>query len=167
MIKQAKSIHVAGMVITLVALWLLLSGHYTPLVTGLGLLSVLLVAWISIRMDLLEYDQPDVFRQTVRSVPYGFWLLKEIVLANIDVIKRILDPKLPISPRLVDIPSTQVDELARVAYANSITLTPGTISIDVEGKYIEVHTLSENGVEGLMTGEMDKRITEVEAKGYA
>ncbi|MEQ8290542.1 MAG: Na+/H+ antiporter subunit E [Gammaproteobacteria bacterium] len=167
MIKQAKSIHVAGMVITLVALWLLLSGHYTPLVTGLGLLSVLLVAWISIRMDLLEYDQPDVFRQTVRSVPYGFWLLKEIVLANIDVIKRILDPTLPISPRLVDIPSTQVDELARVAYANSITLTPGTISIDVEGKYIEVHTLSENGVEGLMTGEMDKRITEVEAKGYA
>lgn len=167
MVKQAKSIHVAGMVITLVALWLLLSGHYTPLVTGLGLLSVLLVAWISIRMGLLEYDQPDVFRQTVRSVPYGFWLLKEIILANIDVIKRILDPTLPISPRLVDIPSTQVDELARVAYANSITLTPGTISIDVEGKYIEVHTLSESGVEGLMAGEMDKRITEVEAKGYA
>lgn len=167
MVKQAKSIHVAGMVITLVALWLLLSGHYTPLVTGLGLLSVLLVAWISIRMGLLEYDQPDVFRQTVRSVPYGFWLLKEIILANIDVIKRILDPTLPISPRLVDIPSTQVDELARVAYANSITLTPGTISIDVEGKYIEVHTLSESGVDGLMAGEMDKRITEVEAKGYA
>lgn len=167
MVKQAKSIHVAGMVITLAALWLLLSGHYTPLVTGLGLLSVLLVAWISIRMGLLEYDQPDVFRQTVRSVPYGFWLLKEIIIANIDVIKRILDPALPISPRLVDIPSTQVDDLARVAYANSITLTPGTISIDVEGKYIEVHTLAESGVEGLMTGEMDKRITAVEAKGYA
>lgn len=167
MVKQAKSIHVAGMVITLVALWLLLSGHYTPLITGLGLLSVLLVSWISLRMGLLEYNQPDVFRQTVRSVPYGFWLLKEIILANIDVIKRILDPELPVSPRVVHIQSTQADELARVAYANSITLTPGTISVDVEGTYIEVHTLAESGVEGLMTGEMDKRITEVEAKGYA
>lgn len=165
--KKGKSIHVAGMLITLVSLWLLLSGHYTVLVTSLGLLSVLLVAWISIRMDLLKYEQPDVFFQTVRSVPYGFWLLKEIFFSNIDVIKRILDPALPISPQLLNIPLTQKHGLARVAYANSITLTPGTISIDVEGDYIEVHALAESGVEGLLTGEMDKRITDVEAKGYA
>ena len=84
-----------------------------------------------------------------------------------DVIKRILNPKLPISPRIVWIKSTQKDELARVAYANSITLTPGTISIDVEGNDIEVHALSESGVEGLATGDMDQRISKVEAKGYA
>ncbi len=167
MSNSHKSIHVAGMLITLAALWLLLSGHYTVLVTSLGMLSVILTGWLSARMGLLEYEQPDVFRQTVRSVPYGFWLLKEIILSNIDVIKRILNPELPISPQVVLLPSTQTDELARVAYANSITLTPGTISIDVEGKFIEIHALSESGVEGLMSGEMDKRITAVEDRGYA
>ena len=166
MFNRNKIIHIGGMVITLLALWLLLSGHYTPLMLGLCGLSIILVVFISLRMELLEYEQPDAFRQTVRSVPYGFWLLKEIIKSNIDVCKRILNPKLPISPKLVTIKSTQVDELARVAYANSITLTPGTISIDVEGKDIKVHALSESGVEGLMTGEMDKRITEVDRKGY-
>ena len=167
MINNSKIIHIGGMLITLSALWLLLSGHYTGLLLSLGLLSVLLVTYITVRMQLLEYDQPDVLRQTVRSVPYGFWLLKEIVKSNIDVIKRILTPELPIRPQLVNIKSTQKDELARVAYANSITLTPGTISIDVEGDYIEVHALAESGVEGLTSGDMDKRITSVEARGYA
>ena len=166
MIDSNKIIHISGMVITLLALWLLLSGHYTPLILTLGGVSITLVVIISLRMKLIEYDKPDVFRQTFRSIPYGFWLLKEIFISNIDVCKRILNPKLPISPRLVKITSTQRNDLARTAYANSITLTPGTISIDVEGKDIEVHALSEVGVNGLATGDMDKRITEVEGKGY-
>lgn len=167
MAKSNKSIHFAGMLITLSALWLLLSGHYTPLLLALGLLSVLLVAWLSVRMQLLEYDRPQVLIQTLRSIPYGFWLLKEIIKSNIDVIKRILHPGLPISPQLVDIKSSQFADLPRVVYANSITLTPGTISIDVQGEYIEVHALAESGIDGLTTGEMDRRISEIEAKGYA
>ena len=167
MFDRNKIIHISGMVITLLTLWLLLSGHYTSLLLSLGALSIILVSFISLRMGLIEYEQPDVLRQTIRSIPYGFWLIKEILKSNIDVCKRILNPKLPISPRIIWIKSTQVDELARVAYANSITLTPGTISIDVEGRDIEVHALSESGVEGLQTGEMDKYITKVEAKGYA
>ena len=161
-----KIIHIGGMVITLLALWLLLSGHYTPLMLGLCALSIFLVVFVSLRMKLLDYNQPDALLQALRSIPYGFWLIKEILKSNIDVIKRILNPKLPISPKIVWVKSTQLDELARVAYANSITLTPGTISIDVEGDEIEVHSLSESGIEGLMTGEMDKRITEVDKKGY-
>ena len=166
MFDRNKIIHISGMVITLLALWLLLSGHYTPLLLILGVLSIALVSIISLRMELIEYDEPDVFRQTFRSIPYGFWLIKEIILSNIDVCKRILNPKLPISPRLIKISSTQRNELARTAYANSITLTPGTISIDVDGNDIEVHALSEVGTEALATGDMDRRITHVEKKAY-
>lgn len=166
MFERNKIIHIGGMVITMLALWLLLSGHYTPLLLFLGAVSITLVLIISLRMKLIKYDDPDVLRQTLRSVPYGFWLLKEILKSNIDVCKRILNPKLPISPRLIKVISTQRNDLARTAYANSITLTPGTISIDVDGKLIEVHALSEVGAEGLKTGDMDKRVTKVEEKGY-
>lgn len=106
MIDHNKIIHITGMVITLLALWLLLSGHYTPLILACGAFSILSVSIISLRMKLIEYDQPDVLRQFIRSIPYGFWLLKEILKSNIDVCKRILDPKLPISPRLITIKST-------------------------------------------------------------
>ena len=162
MIDRNKLIHIAGLVITLTILWLFLSGHYTPLLLSLGLLSIILVTIISLRMKLIVYDQPEVMLQMIKFIPYAFWLIVEILKSNIDVCKRILSPTLPISPRLVTIKSSQRDDLARVTYANSITLTPGTISVDVVGSDIKVHSLSEVGVEGLATGEMDKRISKSE-----
>jgi len=164
MFDRNKFIHIVGLVITLAGLWLFLSGHYTPLLLSLGLLSILLVTIISLRMNLIAYNQPEALLQIAKFIPYGFWLIVEILKSNIDVCKRILDPKLPISPRLITVTSSQLGDFAKVVYANSITLTPGTISIDVEGDDIEVHALSENGAEGLATGEMDKRISKVEAK---
>ncbi len=154
------------MLIILTSLWLLLSGHYTGLILSLGLISILLVSVLSIRMQLLDYEQPDSFRQTVYSIPYGFWLLKEIVKSNIDVSLRILNPALPIKPQLYNLKTSQRAELARVSHANSITLTPGTISIDVDDDSIEVHVLSQSGLEGLLDGEMDARITRVEDRSY-
>ena len=162
MSERNKIIHIVGLVVKLTILWLFLSGHYTPLLLSLGLLSVILITIICLRMNLIAYDQPEVLFQITRFVPYGLWLTIEILKSNIDVCKRILNPKLPISPRLITVKSSQLGDLARVTYANSITLTPGTISIDVDGRDIEVHALSEVGVEGLSTGEMDKRISKVE-----
>jgi len=167
MLDRNKFIHIAGLIVTLVVLWLLLSGHYTPLLLSLGLLSILLVISISLRMNLIAYNQPEVLLQASKIIPYslyGIWLVGEILKSNIDVCKRILNPKLPISPRLITVKSSQTGDLLKVTYANSITLTPGTISIDVKGNDIEVHALSENSAEGLATGEMDKRISKVEAK---
>ena len=162
MLDRNKFYHISSLFISLAILWLLLSGHYTPLLLSLGLLSILLVTLISLRMNLLPYDQPETFFRFIKYIPYSFWLLIEILKSNIDVCKRILDPRLPISPRWVTIRSSQFSELGKIIYANSITLTPGTISIDVEGDNIEVHALSENGVEGLATGDMDKRISRAE-----
>ncbi len=166
MLDRNKIFHIAGLIISLALLWLLLSGHYTPLLLFLGLLSIVLVTIISLRMNLIAYDQPEIVLQFIRYIPYGFWLTVEILKSNIDVCKRILNPGLPINPDLITVKSSQRSDFAKVTFANSITLTPGTISIDVEGSNIEVHSLSEIGIEGLETGEMDKRITRAEQKKY-
>ena len=144
----------------------MLSGHYTLLQLSLGLLSVLIVTIISSRMNLIIFDQPILQLYFIKFIPYGFWLMIQILRSNIDVCIRILNPKLPINPQLVTVKSTQASNLAKVIYANSITLTPGTISIDLDGSEIEVHSLSETGVDGLKTGVMDKKITNSEANPY-
>lgn len=164
MLDRNQILHIAGLVISLTALWLLLSGHYTPLLLSLGLLSVILVMMISLRMNLLAYEQPEVLIQLINYIPYGFWLIVEILKSNVDVCKRIVNPKLPISPRWVTIKSSQASDFSKMVYANSITLTPGTISIDVDGDNIGVHALSESGVEGLETNEMNNRVSQAELR---
>jgi multicomponent Na+:H+ antiporter subunit E len=162
--ERNKIIHTAVQAITLAILWLLLSGHYTPLILSLGLLSIITVLIISFRMNLIAYDQPVVPMQILKFIPYLFWLVYEILKSNIDVCKRILNPKLPISPQLVNVKSTQHSDLGKVSYANSITLTPGTISIDIKGSDIEVHVLSKGGIDELQDGEMDMRLSKSEIK---
>ena len=159
-----KIIHIGGMLITLLALWLLLSGHYTPLLLSLGFLSVALVTLICLRMNIFTFEQPEILSQIIKYIPYVFWLIIEIVKSNIDVIKRILNPSLPISPQWVTIRATQKSDFSKVVHANSITLTPGTISMDVDGNNIDVHALSESGVNGLASGEMDNKVTKAEKK---
>ena len=158
--------HKISLIISLLVLWIILSGHYTLLQLSLGLLSVLIVTIISSRMNLIIFDQPILQLYFIKFIPYGFWLMIQILRSNIDVCIRILNPKLPINPQLVTVKSTQASNLAKVIYANSITLTPGTISIDLDGSEIEVHSLSETGVDGLKTGVMDKKITNSEANPY-
>ena len=158
--------HKISLIISLLVLWIILSGHYTLLQLSLGLLSVLIVTIISSRMNLIIFDQPILQLYFIKFIPYGLWLIIQILKSNIDVCIRILNPKLPINPQLVTVKSTQVSNLAKVIYANSITLTPGTISIDLDGSEIKVHSLSEIGVNGLKTGAMDKKITNSEANPY-
>lgn len=167
MMKNRKTIHLLSMAFILILLWVSLSGYFKPLLLSLGAFSILLVLYISKRMELFDFDQPILLREIYHVIPYWIWLIKEIVLSNFDVIKRILNPALPINPQLVNFKSNQKTDFARVNYANSITLTPGTISIDIEDEFIEVHALSESGINGLASGEMDKRITHTEAKAHA
>jgi len=147
----------------LFAVWLLLSGHYTPLLLTLGLLSTLLVVFIAARAELIDQEM-----QVVLIKPgvllYWFWLAGEIVKANIDVCRRILDPRLPISPRMIRVRATQQTELGRVTYANSITLVPGTVTVSVEGDMFTVHALTRETAEDLKGGELDRRVQDVEQR---
>lgn len=144
-------------------LWILLSGHYEPLLLSLGAGSCVFVAWLTHRMDLVDHEGHPI-HLTWRAAIYWPWLLWEIVKANIDVAKIVLDPALPISPLVFSVKASQADDLGHVIYANSITLTPGTVSIDVKGATIQVHALTQELADGLLTGEMDRRATEMEGK---
>ena len=146
----------------LFGLWLLFSGLYEPLLLALGVVSSVFVAWIAQRMGLLTPEPGSVWLRPLRCLAYMPWLAWQVAKANADVARRILSPSRAISPRVVRVPSTQASDLARTVYANSITLTPGTISIDVAGDVITVHALSREGAEDLARGEMGERVTALE-----
>ena len=138
-----------------------MSGIFEPLILILGAFSCALVVAIAIRMDVIDHEAVPV-HITFKTLLYWPWLLWEIVKANIDVTKRVLGFA-KISPTMVQIKASQKTDLGIVIFANSITLTPGTISIDVhEDGYILVHALSRDGTEGLEGGDMDRRVTELE-----
>ncbi len=155
--------HPFNLSLFLFAVWLLLSGHYTPLLLTLGLLSTLLVVFIAARAELIDHEM-----QLVLIKPgvllYWVWLGGEIVKANIDVCRRILDPRLPISPRMIRVRATQKSELGRVTYANSITLVPGTVTVSVEGDRFTVHALTREAADDLEGGELNRRVRDVEQR---
>ena len=166
MLKYDIFFHKISLIISLAVLWVMLSGHYTPLQLSLGFLSVLIVAIISSRMNLIIFDQPILQLYFLKFIPYWLWLALQVLKSNIDVCKRILNPRLPINPQLIIVKASQASNLAKVIYANSITLTPGTISIDLDGSNIGVHSLSNKGANGVKAGDMDRKITSAEANPY-
>jgi multicomponent Na+:H+ antiporter subunit E len=155
-------VRIAVAAFVLFGLWLLLSGLYAPLLLILGAVSSVFVAWIAQRMGLLTPEPGSVWLRPLRCLAYVPWLAWQMVKANVDVVLRILVPSKGISPRVLRVPSTQVSDLARALYANSITLTPGTISIDVGKDAITVHALSREGAEDLVSGGMGARVTALE-----
>ncbi len=150
--------HAISLGLTLFATWLLLSGVYTPLFIFLGVLSCAIVVVIALRMEVIDRESHPVHLSM--SLPgYWLWLGKEIVLANIDVTKRILSPGQAINPSVFRVKAGQDDELGKVIYANSITLTPGTVTIDIDDDDLVIHALSETSRDDLESGEMDRRVT--------
>lgn len=149
------------MLIGLSLLWLLFSGLFKPLLLILGLLSCLLVVGLVSRTNILEEQSIPHQIYLDRWIVYNLWLAWEIIKANIVVIRHILDPKLPITPTVSRLPADLTD-LGQVIYANSITLTPGTVSMYVESKHIEVHALTQEGMEDLQSNRMYHRIKRLE-----
>ena len=154
-------LHSISLGLLLFGVWLLLSGIFEPLLLGLGVVSCLVVVLIAHRMDVIDREGHPIHLGW-RIVPYWFWLALEIVKSNIDVARRILDPKLPIHPVLIRLPASQKSELGLVIYANSITLTPGTVSVQVEVGEILVHAIAEEPAEALRQGDMDRRVSAAE-----
>lgn len=126
--------------IVLAATWLALSGYFIPMILTLGVISIVFVLWMCARMSILD-------RETVPylSVPltliYFRWLFFEIVKANVQVVKAVLSPDLEVSPTLTKIPYANDADVARTMFANSITLTPGTVAVNMENDHILVHAL--------------------------
>lgn len=150
-----------GLGAILFGFWLSLSGHYTPLLLSFGVGSCALVVYLSLRMDVVDEEGVPV-HVSARFVLYLPWLMKEIFVANVAVARIILAPRMVISPRIVVFHGSQQTDLGRVIYANSITLTPGTITIGVDGHDFEIHALTAADLETNEEDEMDRRCTWVE-----
>ena len=148
--------------LVLLASWLLWSGVYQPMTIGLGVLSCLLVVWITSRMQGGDYIKVG-WSFWLRLILYVPWILWEITKANIDVTLCVLGVR-PISPRIIRVPASQKTDIGQTLYANSITLTPGTISLDIRDNHILVHALTPDTAAGLSDGNMDAKACWVEGR---
>jgi multicomponent Na+:H+ antiporter subunit E len=96
------------------------------------------------------------------ALAYWPWLLKEIVKSGWQVSRIILDPRLPISPTLVRFKPSQKTTVALATHANSITLTPGTITVEADSEEFLVHALTREGAVSVAGSEMDRRVSRLD-----
>ena len=128
-----------------------------------GILTCLFVTYLTHRKGILD-EEGHPIHLALAMLSYLPWLLWQIVLANLDVAYRVWHPKLKISPRMIRVPYSTKTSVGKVIYANSITLTPGTVTISVDEQTGEmlVHALSDKAAEGLLSGEMHERVKKLE-----
>ena len=127
--------------ITLVGYWLTLSGFLdNPLLLVFGALSITVTLILVSRMKIMDGETVP-YLSIPQTLMYFVWLFKEIVKANVQVVRAVLSPSLEVSPTLVKIPSDRATDIGKVMFANSITLTPGTVSVDMQEDHILVHAL--------------------------
>lgn len=155
-------VRVTSLAATLYVFWLLLSGLYTPFLLALGAASVVAALLLVRRMDLLDHETHPIHLGP-GALWYWPWLLKEIVTSGWTVMRVILHPRLPISPAMVRFRPRQKTAVGLAVHANSITLTPGTISIEVGADEFLVHALTREGARGVAAGDMDARVARMEA----
>ena len=153
-----------GLFVALCAAWMLWSGYFKPLLLGLGLVSVLACVYLAMRMRRTDGEGAgfSIIDHIHQLATYWPWLLVEIAKSNIDVARIVLAPKIDVDPVMIRVTATQQTGLGKVIYGNSITLTPGTITVDMEGDQIIVHALTQAGAEGVREGGTDRRVTALE-----
>lgn len=138
--------------------WLLLSGkYYNPQLWILAIISCGLSTAICVRMRIVD-DESQPVRGLLSWFAYLSWLMLQIAKANVDVARVVWSPKLSIDPQMIELDHDLRTSLGRVTYANSITLTPGTVTVEMGRRRVLVHALTQAGADDLITGEMLKRI---------
>jgi multicomponent Na+:H+ antiporter subunit E len=151
--------------VTLFLFWLALSGHYTPFLIASGFVVALVVALLGIRSGYGDEEGHPV-DYILHGLVYWPWLVVEIAKSAWAVTRIIIDPKLPISPRLIRTKASQRTSVGIATYANSITLTPGTITVEVNRREHEliVHALTAAGAADIEAGAMDRRVRAFEGR---
>ena len=149
-------------VLIMFSFWIFLSGKFSFILLLSGIISSLLVSYMSNDLLIGNGDIKLGFIRTIRFIRFLPWLLWQIVLANIDLAIRTLHPKMPINPMLINFKNNLKTDLGMVILANSITLTPGTVTIDVNENEFLVHVISEKAAQSLISGEMQARVKKIE-----
>jgi multicomponent Na+:H+ antiporter subunit E len=151
----------ASLAVVLFLLWLGLSGHYTPFLLSTGAGAAVLCVVIAVRMGVADAEGHPIHLAWA-AFSYFPWLLLEIAKSAWEVSKIILNPRLPISPTMTKVEASQRTTVGVVTYANSITLTPGTITTGVQGNVLTVHAVTRASALDLEAGAMDARVAQFE-----
>ena len=154
--------YLVSLFVVLCGFWLLLSGFFTVFLMTAGVGSALAVVWFARRMEVVDREGHPIDLGP-RALLYWPWLLKEMVKSAWDVSTIILSPALPISPTLVRFKPAQKTAVGLVIHANSITLTPGTISVEAGPQEFLVHGLTRAAALGTIDSEMSRRVSVCEA----
>lgn len=146
--------------------WILLSGKFDLFHLTLGVLSSALVAFLSTDIFMFDAKGSNKLQTGGRFLLYLPWLLYQIILSTLHVTFLALHPKMKelIDPTIVTFKTKLQTDIAKVALANSITLTPGTITIRIEGQVFYVHAISRKAAASL-PGEMEERLAHVFERG--
>ena len=152
--------YIAKWAVLLSIFWLLLSGIFNPLMLSFCALSVAVVIVVLTRMDRIDKarQQPNTGLSLVRYIP---WLVGQIVLSSVQVTKLIWGPSGRVSPTLAKIDAENIPPNRRTLYANSITLTPGTLCVDLVDGELTVHALQKSSIDELAEGHMENMITSI------
>ncbi len=157
----AAAMRLLSLAAFLFAFWLALSGHYTAMLVIVGVICTGICVLAATRMRTLDRESFPV-ELMPRTLTYYPWLLLEIVKSAWAVTRIILSPALPISPSMTVVKASQKTGAGLATYANSITLTPGTITTRVDGDELTIHALVREGADDLEAGGMDRRVTQFE-----
>ncbi|KAA1259134.1 putative monovalent cation/H+ antiporter subunit E [Rubripirellula obstinata] len=155
--------YVVTLGLLLLANWLLWSGHFeSPFLIGLGVLSCLGCLFLGVRMQIIDEEGAPAQLGIRPFTHYAPWLIKEIAVSNWEVAKIVMSPRMPLKRNLILVNAKQQTPLGRVIYANSITLTPGTVSVEMLGDKVRVHALSLKEAADEMSSDMSDRVCRLE-----
>lgn len=154
--------NLTSLFVLLAALWLVLSGVYKPLILVLGLGSVLFTLWLARRMDVVG-DESNAGLYSWRLPVYWAWLAWQVTLSNLHVARLVLAPG-RISPRILRMPVDQATDIGRVTYANSVTLTPGTVSLVLTRDELVVHAIDQQADDELQREGMGDKVRWLEGR---
>jgi multicomponent Na+:H+ antiporter subunit E len=158
--EQVRFLVVEGLV--LMALWLLLSGFFDAFHLAMGLASVAFVLWINRPVRAVELDPQSGWGYEPMHLPrlalYLPWLLWQMLASGLYVAYLSFQPKPKVAPLILRFRSHQPTLPAQVFLGNSITLTPGTLTLDIKGDELTVHALTPRTAAGFLDGTMPRRV---------
>jgi len=159
---QLSAAQVISHALFLSAIWLVFSGKFDLFHLSLGVVSVALVLWFNNAIRRLQPERGGPARREqihyLRALLYMPWLLGQIVSSGIYVTKLILAPSSRVDPRIVRFRCDQPNEVAEVLLGNSITLTPGTLTLDIHDDEFVIHALDQGVADGVLSGVMQRRV---------
>ena len=155
--KSSYSLRLTVLLVILIVAWLLWSGLYKPLLLSLGLASCLLSLYLAHRMGALDRSVYSWY--VVPRLPgYWLWLLKEVAVSSYEISVIILKRDLPASPIKIEFDSIADDPVGQAILGNSISLTPGSVTLDIHQGKLTVHCFTQAGADALLEGEMNRRV---------